>query len=216
MGQTITFFPEGNAECIFLELDNGKRMLMDYANMHSNESKYTDLTESLKDIDTFDVVMFTHPAIRSTFSSVGEPDHVVMLTLGMLLRNMIPLVVICVLLALGLKFFPNGMVKGFMVFGKLMTGALTLVLSIEDGEECEQLIRAGLARLQWMDWGPCRLVCVNKRQDPRVEGICKVLERRYPTWREDEKARRRAMAALQRLGYSFEQVRAVMGGLDTE
>ena len=74
------------------------------------------------------IVMFTHPAIRSTFSSVGEPDHVVMLTLGMLLRNMIPLVVICVLLALGLKFFPNGMVKGFMVFGKLMTGALTLVV----------------------------------------------------------------------------------------
>ena len=35
------------------------------------------------------IVMFTHPAIRSTFSSVGEPDHVVMLTLGMLLRNMI-------------------------------------------------------------------------------------------------------------------------------
>ena len=48
------------------------------------------------------IVMFTHPAIRSTFSSVGEPDHVVVLTLGMLLRNMIPLVVICVLLALGL------------------------------------------------------------------------------------------------------------------
>ena len=46
--------------------------------------------------------------------------------------------------------------------------------------------------------------------------IDQVLERRYPTWREDEKARRRAVAALQRLGYSFEQVRAVMGGLDTE
>lgn len=61
MGQTITFFPEGNAECVFLELDNGKRMLMDYANMHSNDSRYTDLTESLKDIDTLDVVMFTHP-----------------------------------------------------------------------------------------------------------------------------------------------------------
>lgn len=29
MGQTITFFPEGNAECIFLELDNGKRMLIE-------------------------------------------------------------------------------------------------------------------------------------------------------------------------------------------
>ena len=48
------------------------------------------------------------------------------------------------------------------------------------------------------------------------ENIALVLERRYPTWREDEKARRRAVAALQRLGYSFEQVRAVMGELDTE
>ena len=51
---------------------------------------------------------------------------------------------------------------------------------------------------------------------PPGENIALVLERRYPTWREDEKARRRAVAALQRLGYSFEQVRAVMGGLDTE
>lgn len=74
------------------------------------------------------IVMFTHPAIRTTFTSVGEPDHVALLTMGMILRNMIPLVVICVLLALGLKFFPNGMVKGFMVFGKLMTGSLTLVV----------------------------------------------------------------------------------------
>lgn len=74
------------------------------------------------------IVMFTQPAIRTAFTSVGAPDHVVMLTLGMILRNMIPLVVICALLALGLKFFPNGMVKGFMVFGKLMTGALTLVV----------------------------------------------------------------------------------------
>lgn len=60
MSQTITFFPEGNAECVFLELNNGKRMLMDYANMHSDDSRYTDLTESLKNIDKFDVVMFTH------------------------------------------------------------------------------------------------------------------------------------------------------------
>lgn len=74
------------------------------------------------------IVMLTHPAIRTTFTSVGEPDHVALLTMGMILRNMIPLVVICVLLALGLKFFPNGMVKGFMVFGKLMTGSLTLVV----------------------------------------------------------------------------------------
>lgn len=61
MGQTITFFPEGNAECVFLELDNGKRMLMDYANMHSGDPRYADLTTSFEDIDSFDIVMFTHP-----------------------------------------------------------------------------------------------------------------------------------------------------------
>lgn len=60
MGQKITFFPEGNAECVLLELENGKRMLMDYANMHSGDSRYTDLAISLTDIDAFDVVMFTH------------------------------------------------------------------------------------------------------------------------------------------------------------
>ena len=53
------------------------------------------------------IVMFTHPAIRSTFSSVGEPDHVVMLTLGMLLRNMIPWWSSACCWP-GLKFFPNG------------------------------------------------------------------------------------------------------------
>ena len=54
----------------------------------------------------------------------------------------------------------------FWLTRPLRPGALTLVLSIEEREECEQLIRAGLARLQWMDWGTCRLVCVNKRRDP--------------------------------------------------
>ena len=43
------------------------------------------------------------------------------------------------------------------------------------------------------------------------ENIALVLQRRYPLWREDEKSRRRAVAALQRLGYSYSQISAVMG-----
>ena len=86
--------------------------------------------------------------------------------------------VTAVLAALGLIELVRMLV--FRLTRPLRPGAITLVLSIEDGEECEQLIRAGVSRLQWMGWGPCRLVCVNKRQDPQVEGICKVLERRYP------------------------------------
>lgn len=61
MSQSITFYPEGNAECVLLELGNGKRMLMDYANMHGSDPRYTDLTSSFDDIEAFDVVMFSHP-----------------------------------------------------------------------------------------------------------------------------------------------------------
>lgn len=61
MSQSISFYPEGNAECVLLELGNGKRMLMDYANMHGNDSRYIDLVDSFEDIESFDVVMFTHP-----------------------------------------------------------------------------------------------------------------------------------------------------------
>ena len=43
------------------------------------------------------------------------------------------------------------------------------------------------------------------------ENIALVLQRRYPLGREDEKARRRAVAALQRRGYSYSQISAVMG-----
>ena len=43
------------------------------------------------------------------------------------------------------------------------------------------------------------------------ENIRRVLEKKYPTWREDEKVRRRAFAALQRLGYSYQEVREAMG-----
>lgn len=60
MSQTITFYPEGNAECILLELSNNKRMLMDYANMHSADYRYSDLSTSFENIESFDVVMFSH------------------------------------------------------------------------------------------------------------------------------------------------------------
>ena len=56
MSQSITFYPEGNAECVLLELDNGKRMLMDYANMHGGDSRYIDLADSFDGIDSFDEI----------------------------------------------------------------------------------------------------------------------------------------------------------------
>ena len=44
-----------------------------------------------------------------------------------------------------------------------------------------------------------------------AENIRAVLEKKYAGWQEDEKTRRRAYAALQRLGYSYGQIRQAMG-----
>lgn len=47
----------------------------------------------------------------------------------MVLRNLIPIVIIALLIALGLWRIPNGMVKGFQVFGKLIVILITVGLA---------------------------------------------------------------------------------------
>lgn len=47
----------------------------------------------------------------------------------MILRNLIPIVVIALLIVLGLWLAPNGMVKGFQVFGKLIVILITVGLA---------------------------------------------------------------------------------------
>mgnify|MGYP002640271022 CR=1 FL=1 len=42
------------------------------------------------------------------------------------------------------------------------------------------------------------------------ENIRAILERKYPMAREDEKVRRRAVAALQRYGYGFDEIFSVL------
>ena len=48
---------------------------------------------------------------------------------GMVLRNLIPIALIAVLIALGLWLIPNGMVKGFQVFGKAVVIVITIGLA---------------------------------------------------------------------------------------
>lgn len=43
-----------------------------------------------------------------------------------------------------------------------------------------------------------------------LENLQEILERKYPGWEEDEKTRRRAFAAMQRLGYSYDLIRRAM------
>lgn len=62
----ITFHPLGNADCARIDLDNGKKLLIDYANTHRDGDKYVDLPTALRDDlriakrNNFDVVVFSH------------------------------------------------------------------------------------------------------------------------------------------------------------
>lgn len=49
--------------------------------------------------------------------------------LGMVLRNLIPIIIIAILIALGLMFFQNGMIKGFTIFGRLVVAVITIGLA---------------------------------------------------------------------------------------
>lgn len=72
----------------------------------------------------------TNPLVRKTVSTSDEATYQLLLSYGMIFRNLIPLVVICVAIALGLMFIPDKMIKGFQIFGKFMDSALTIILCI--------------------------------------------------------------------------------------
>ncbi|MFI3207461.1 MAG: regulatory protein RecX, partial [Clostridia bacterium] len=48
------------------------------------------------------------------------------------------------------------------------------------------------------------------------ENIQNILEKKYPLWSEDEKVKRRAVAFLQRRGYSYSQIRQAISAMEYE
>jgi len=73
------------------------------------------------------ILFFTKPAVRTTFTTTGAADYVLQMDMGTILINILPIFIFCVILALLLKFFPQGMIKAFMIFGKVLLSVLTLV-----------------------------------------------------------------------------------------
>lgn len=62
MAHKLTFFPIGNAETSLLELDSGKYLLFDFADMYEgaeDDDRY-DIKNDLSEIEEFQVVMFSH------------------------------------------------------------------------------------------------------------------------------------------------------------
>ena len=69
------------------------------------------------------------PTVRTAFATSGEATYQLQMNMVTVLINLIPLIIFCVVLALGLKFFPKLMVKAFMVFGRVLLSVLTLVVA---------------------------------------------------------------------------------------
>ena len=67
-------------------------------------------------------------AIRPEIVATGEATLQLALGFGEIFRNLLPLIIFCVALALGLRLAPDAMITGFLWFGKLMYAAITLVL----------------------------------------------------------------------------------------
>ncbi len=73
------------------------------------------------------IIAVSHPMIREVVSTNADATYQLMLSWGQIGVNLVPLIIICVALALGLKFKPDAMIKGFIVFGRVMESALKIV-----------------------------------------------------------------------------------------
>lgn len=66
--------------------------------------------------------------IRPEVSTASDASHALTLGFGEIFRNLLPLIIFCVAIALGLRFAPDAMITGFLWFGKIMYAGITLVL----------------------------------------------------------------------------------------
>ncbi len=68
------------------------------------------------------------PLVRGEISTNTEATTTLALSASTIFANLVPLIAVCVVLALGLRLFPDRMIAGFLWFGWLLTAALRLIL----------------------------------------------------------------------------------------
>ncbi|MHC8351043.1 ethanolamine utilization protein EutH [Pseudomonas sp. RT4P38] len=73
-------------------------------------------------------MQFLGLGVRPDIATVGEATQALNFNLGMLVRNLMPLILFCVALAAALRYLPNLMVLLFLRLGQVVYGAVTLVL----------------------------------------------------------------------------------------
>ncbi|EHQ87832.1 ethanolamine utilization protein EutH [Desulfosporosinus youngiae] len=75
------------------------------------------------------ILFFSHTPVREAISTNADATYVLTFGLVTIFINLLPLIIICVLFALGLKLIPKKMIKGFMIYGKILMSALKLVVA---------------------------------------------------------------------------------------
>ncbi len=73
------------------------------------------------------IIALSHPVVREIVSTNAEATCQLALSWAQIGVNLVPLIIICVALAAGLKFAPDAMIRGFIVFGRVMEAALKIV-----------------------------------------------------------------------------------------
>ena len=77
------------------------------------------------------IIAFTNPMIReAVVAGSGEATYQLALGFSTIGLNLIPLIIICAAVAIGLKFKPDAMIRGFIVFGRFLESALKIVFAL--------------------------------------------------------------------------------------
>jgi ethanolamine transporter len=74
------------------------------------------------------ILSLVRPEIRDVISTNAEASYQLALTFGTIFANLTPLIVVVVAIALGLRFAPDVMIRGFLWFGRIMDAGIKIVL----------------------------------------------------------------------------------------
>ncbi|MYL35757.1 ethanolamine utilization protein EutH [Pontibacillus yanchengensis] len=74
------------------------------------------------------IIAITNSKVRDVISTTSESTYEFTLSYAKILANLTPLLIFVVILAAGLYFFSDQMIKGFMWFGRIMDAGIKLVL----------------------------------------------------------------------------------------
>lgn len=74
------------------------------------------------------IIAVSNPVIREVISTNTEATYQLALGFGQIFQNLIPLIIICGLIAAGLLLIPDKMIKGFNAFGKVLDSTLRIIV----------------------------------------------------------------------------------------